>query len=406
MSTGFKDLIMRPAVFLGLFLNICATVFSQEDVLYLNLPGTLSIESRNIYSLEVNSWSESKLQEISGEKFTMPSCKMAYNEVPLEVKSCKIRGHTTLYFKRKSLSVSLNKEVSIDDAGIKKLALNSLSMDRHYYRNRLSFLLMERIGIFPLKNDFAELRINGKSAGLYLAIQKPEDYIRSLGSPLLVRREYEGRYTIEFSDSKDTKKQIKGLRDIHKLTKEFEGPQLYDSLNAVIDMDHYFQWLAFNFIVKNGDYTDELFLYMKGNEDRFDIIPWDYDDIFRSQPHDGFEYRNKMLDHQLLFSAEAYLDIVIDNDEFLYMKFLQSFQEVLEILSPEVLKDIFERVYLELYPYFSDQELISQSASDHYGLTSLSDLTTDLQNQFQATLSRRRIIETVLSGELGRLPKQ
>jgi len=391
---------MKHAVFLGLFLNICTVVLSQLEVLYLDLTTTLSIESKNIYSLEVNSYCESKLQEITGEKFTIPSCKMSYNGVPLKIKSCKVRGHTTLFYKRKSLSISMGNAVLLGDVKIKKLALNSLSMDRHYYRNRLSFLLMERIGIFNLQNDFAELRINGNSAGLYLAVQKPEDYIRSLESPLLVRREYEGRYTREYSSEKESKVHMKRLREIAKLTKQFEGPLLYDSLNTVVNMDHYFKWLAFNFLIKNGDYTDELFLYLGKEADRFDIIPWDYDDIFRSQPHDGFDRRNRVLDHKLLFSAEAYLDIVIDSDEYLYLKFLHAFQEVLEILSPEVLKDSFEKVYRELYPYFSDQELISQSVSDQYGLTSLSDLREDLQNQFLATISRRKIIEAIIVTEV------
>ena len=394
---------MKNAVFFGLCLNICTLVFSQEAVLYLDLPRALSSEEKNIYSLEVNSYCESRLNEISGEKYEIPSCEMAYNGVPLEIKSCKTRGHSTLYFKRKSFSVSLNKPVIGGESEIKKLALNSLSMDQNYYRNRLSFLLMERIGIFHLQSNYAELRINGNSAGLYLAIQKPEDYIRTLGSPLLVRREYEGRYKIEYSDGENNKDQVNRLRKIKKLTKEFKGQQLYDSLNEVMHLDHYFRWLAFNYLIKNGDYTDELFLYLMEEENRFDIIPWDYDDIFRSQPHDGFENRNKVLDHKLLFSGEAYLDIVIDKEEFLYLQFLRSFQQVLEILTPDVIKDTFEKIYMELYPYFSDQELIAQSESDHYGLTNLTDLKADLRNQFQATLYQRESIETIIKSELRRL---
>ena len=107
----------------------------------------------------------------------------------------------------------------------------------HY--NRLSFLLMERIGIFHLENDFAELRINGNSAGLYLTLQKPEDYIRSLESTLLVRREYGERITVEESHGENAKYPMKSLRKIRKFTKKFEGQQLYDSLNAIVHLDHY-----------------------------------------------------------------------------------------------------------------------------------------------------------------------
>ena len=391
---------MKYAVFLGFYLSICTAVLSQSTDLYLELPRAFSFEDKNVYSFEVSSYCELKINEISGEKFTIPSCEMAYNGIALNPKSCKIRGRTSLYFKRKSFSISLVDPVIRGESKIKKIALNSLAMDRNYYRNRLSFLLMERIDIFHLQNDFAELRINGNSAGLYLAIQKPEDYIRSLGSTLLVRREYEERYITEYSDGENTKGQVKRLRNIPKLAKEFEDHQLYDSLNAVVHMDHYFRWLAFNYLIKNGDYTDELFLYLLEDEDRFDIIPWDYDDIFKSQPHDGLESRNKVLDHRLLFSGEAYLDIVVDSDNFLYLKFLHSFQQVLEILNPEVIKDAFEVVYMELYPYYSDQQLISKSESDQYGLTSLSDLKADLHEKYKAILVRRERIESIIESEL------
>jgi spore coat protein H len=262
---------------------------------------------------------------------------------------------------------------------------------------------MEKLGIFHLQSDYAELRINGNTAGLYLGIQKPEDYIRSLESTLLIRREYEGRYTIEYSGGEDTREQVKRLKSIPKLTKKLEGQQLYESLNAIVQLDHYFKWLAFNYLIRNGDYTDELFLYLAGEDSRFDIIPWDYDDIFQRQPHNGFEKRNKVLNHKLLFSGEAYLDIIIDKDSFLYAQFLHSFQEVLDILTPEVLKQTFEKVFLELYPYFMDQELIAQSESDHYGLTSLSILKDDLQNQFRDLLILRLSIKAIIESELGRL---
>jgi len=396
---------MKFAAFLFLWLNICTTGLTQSADLSFELPEALSLEDKNVFSIKVNSYWESELEEISGKKLEIPSCEITYNGVALKSKSCKTRGNTTLYFKRKSFSISLKDPVVLGEKEIRKLALNNLAMDRNYYRNRLSFLLMERIGIFHLKTDFAELRINGNSAGLYLALQKPEDYIRSLESTLLVRREYGGRATMEDSHGENAKYQMKRLNKIRKLTKRFEGQQLYDSLNAIVHLDHYFQWLAFNYLIKNGDYTDELFLYLTVDEYKFDIIPWDYDDIFMKQPHEGIEMRNQILDNQLLFSGEAYIDIVIDRDKFLYLEYLRNFKQVLEILNPDVLKDAFEKVYVELYPYFADQEVIAQSVSDHYGLTNLSILKADLQNKFHATLNLRTSIEIIIASELERQPE-
>jgi hypothetical protein len=119
-----------------------------------------------------------------------------------------------------------------------------------------------------------------------------------------------------------------------------------------------------------------------------------------SQPHDGFKMRNQVLDNQLLFSGEAYIDIVIDSDTFMYLQYLRSFKKVLEILNPDVLKDTFEKVYVELYPYFVDQEVIAQSKSDYFGLTNFDILKSDLQYQFHATLISRRSIEMIIASEL------
>ena len=394
---------MKNAVFLTLFLHICTVVFSQEAGPFLDLSVVDPSGEKHIFSFKVSPYGEERIHEISGEKFNIPSVEISHDGIPLVTKSCKTRGHSTLHFKRKSFSISLLEPMVMGDTEVKKLALNSLVMDQNYYRNRLSFLLMEKIGIFHLENYFTELRINGKSAGIYLALQKPEDYIRSLDSNLLVRREYKGRYTIEYEMGNDTREQMKSLRSIPGHSKALEGQELYDYLNGVLYMDQYFKWLAFNYLIKNGDYTDELFLFMVSGENRFDIIPWDYDDIFQRQPHESSVRRNKVLDHKLLFSGEAYLDIVIDKDNFLYLKFMDTFQEVLEILTPQLIKDSFEKVYAELYPFYLDQEIIAQSESDHYGPTVLSILKEDLRQQFQILLMQRQSIESIIKAELRRM---
>lgn len=65
-----------------------------------------------------------------------------------------------------------------------------------------------------------------------------------------------------------------------------------------------------------------------------------------------------------------------------------------------------ENRFDELYPYFSDQELLAQSASDHYGLTDPGELKADLQNQFQATLHQLKSAECIIASELRRLSQE
>ena len=65
-------------------------------------------------------------------------------------------------------------------------------MDKNYWRNRFCFILLNEIGLFPLENSFVEVQLNDKSQGIYLLIQKTDDYTDQIDSPLLLRREQKG----------------------------------------------------------------------------------------------------------------------------------------------------------------------------------------------------------------------
>ena len=97
---------MKKAVFLGLCLHICAVVLSQEAGPFLDLRGAVSRQEKHIFRFTVSPYCEERIHEISGEKFKIPSIDIRYNGVPLETKSCKTRGRSTLHFKRKSFSIS------------------------------------------------------------------------------------------------------------------------------------------------------------------------------------------------------------------------------------------------------------------------------------------------------------
>jgi spore coat protein H len=255
---------------------------------------------------------------------------------------------------------------------------------------------MDHIGIFPLKNRFTELMINGQTQGTYLMIQKPEDYCRAIGSGLLVRRNSSQQFKIEFIANTESKKSTRYLRKISELTKHYSGVLLHDTLAQIVDLNAYDKWLAFNYLIMNGDYTDELFLFLAPETGRYRIIPWDYDDIFAEQPHEGQQRRDQKFGNQLLFSSEAPFDLMIAGDEYLYQEYLKTFHQMLSAITPEVLKNAFERVYNELYPYFSDPEIIAQSQYDQSGLTNIELLREDLKLHYDFLLNRRNSIEATL----------
>ena len=180
------------------------------------------------------------------------------------------------------------------------------------------------------------------------------------------------------------------------------GEQLYNQLEDVLDLEGYFAWLAFNDLFQNGDYADEVYLMWNKTKTKFEVIPWDFDDILHNQPHEGSEKRNAVLHDKLVFSSEDALDVKIAEDDFLYMKYLQTYKRVLDKLSPSVLSGIFNGVFQEVYPFYQQPDIIAQSQYDTSGLTDMNKLETDMRNIYQTVnakaLNLRQQINSLLEG--------
>jgi spore coat protein H len=267
-------------------------------------------------------------------------------------------------------------------------------MDRNYCSNRLAFEMMEASQFFHLFYSFCELRINGQSEGIYMAIERPEDWAMKMkNSPLLIRRGYNSTIKKIKTDKKterDKAKKYRGyFRQIYRSLNKYEGEELYKTLSNWLDMDIYMKWLAFNFFVRNGDYTDEVYFFVDPGTYKFSIIPWDYDDLFSIAPHEGNVESRKVLGDKLFFSTEDLLDKKIVTDPYLYKIYLIQFGELMNQLSTDVLKRVFENTYAELYPYYWDKEIISNSRYDRYKDANLIRLKNDMLSLYEQLIFYR-----------------
>ncbi len=239
--------------------------------------------------------------------------------------------------------------------------------------------MMEALGLFNLFYTFCELRINDSSEGVFMIMETPENWaIREKKSPLVIRRGYDHKIEKTKNNKKNgptsEKEYVSNYNKLYKSLDKDTGEGLYKILSEYIDLDSYMKWLAFNFLVRNGDYSDEVFFYIDPEIGKYKIIPWDYDDIFAISPHEGKEQRNKIIGDQLIFSSEDLLDQKIATDPYLYKEYLKRFKEVLDKLSPELLKSVIENTYTELYPFYSDEEIIGNSKFDYYKDANLENL--------------------------------
>jgi spore coat protein H len=254
--------------------------------------------------------------------------------------------------------------------------------------------MMDTLGIFGLFYSFSELRINGNSEGVFMILERPEDWaLKEKSSPLVLRRGYNHKIEKTKADNEAdrtaTKKYIDNYRQIYRAIDDYDGEELYRVLLEYLDIDFYMKWLAFNYLVHNGDYSDEVFFYMDPEINKYRIIPWDYDDIFASYPHEGAKQRNKTIGKKLMFSSEDLLDKKIATDPYLYGIYLKRLKEVLETLSIDLLKQLIENTYAELYPFYSNKEIISNAQFDYYKDASMGNLKIYLCEIYLSLCSRR-----------------
>ena len=313
------------------------------------------------------------------------------NDTEYAAKNIRTRGKSTLFTRRKSYTVKLEDHADIalnnGTQTLEDFYLISMSLDRNYVQNRLAFECLEELGIFPLGYRYVHLLINGNHEGIYLLVERPFDYaIQISGSPYAVRRLKSGVIDDDKYAKSTSVQEVEYYRnrfkEIHKLVRKTKGKDALKVMDEHLEVSDYMRWLAFNFLVRNGDYTDEVYYYIVADSDppRFNIIPWDFDDILSREPHEGSEARNRLLKDKLIFSSEDPLDRKIASDKHVYAKYLEEMDQLLALLTPEQIKRILEGIYRELYPYYNSPAIIATSEYDLWGPSDKQKLANHLHN--------------------------
>ncbi len=352
---------MKPNLIIFLILCISLILFSQrilaqespapETMKMLDLTPPSKPWHKNLLDIKVSERQFKDIQNSAGEKLNLKEVQLSFNGKALPVESGHLRGNTPLYLKRKSFNFSLEHKATFLSEEMKHFYLISLSMDRNYYRNRLAFDLMHQLGFFGLFYTYTQVSINDQSQGIHLLVQRPQDHaFHELHAPVIIRRGYDDRikkYKAHKHVPKDTVKlYLKQFRNIGKVSRKYEGDAMRSELQKLMDVPMYMHWMAFNYLVSNGDYTDEVYFYAQKEKSpkTLGIIPWDYDDIFKLAPHEGKETRDARLGDQLIFSSEEALDLNIAEDETLYQVYTEEFLHVLDQLPDDMIYQTFEKI--------------------------------------------------------------
>jgi len=379
---------MRPVRLFILFTVLMALSSCYKEVEY-------PVEIDEVFELKVTPQMQEFIYNSRDTAYSIAEQGMVFllNNQALDLHEIKTRGKSALRFQRKSYAVVLNEPILFSGGDgtktrqLRRFKLIAMVMDYTYIENRLAFGILEEQDIMPLLYSFVELKINGDTQGVYLLVEDPEQYYLENGSEYILRRgyynsladsEYEASTHLIPRENYENR-----FREIYSSLTQLQGEDLYAALNERLNLEQYFRKMGIDYLLQNGDYTDEVYLYALIHLDqiRFNIIPWDYDDLFSSKPHEvgltwgtGTLFGNRrysthqdVLDEigdKMIFSIEDDLDYIIAMDPYLYERYESTLTVMLERMTLEDIDILFQEIRDELSPFYYDKELISQSRFD------------------------------------------
>ncbi len=265
-----------------------------------------------------------------------------------------LHGESSLLAPYKSFEVKLPSRVAPfgDGVALRKFLLIAMAEDTGYYRNFLSFVLTSGIdSLFKGEFRYTRFYLNGRDQGLYLLVERAQDAIeRHYPDAVTFRRGYNNDWEPKGQIKDDpalVDQMIAELWSFYSLQQSLPPEEFYDSLKQHVDMDSYYRWLAFNRLILNGDYTDEVYFYKKTPGDKlWKVYPWDFENSF-GPPHGG-----NALEGSWVYCVEQWLDYTIATTPSMTADYLVVLREVAASVDAATLRHAFGRLETELLPWF------------------------------------------------------
>ncbi len=353
-------------------------------------PAWAHVNGKDTYRVEITMDQAARESLKSKDKVEVSEANLkVYSEGQLtdeEQVSVSTRGQSSLKFPRKNFAVKALKEADGESKKLKVGGIKSKSItmsaspeDLLFVKNSIGYSLLKAIGIHSLKTQFAEVKLNGVSQGLYMLTENQTDNLmKEQDAEIVIRRRYND--ALEVKDAKkelseaDILKYQATLKSVHKSIREMQGSHLIATLEKNLNLKNYLKWLAFNYIVKNGDYSDEIYFYGKKNaagEIYFDVSPWDMDDSFSDKMHlSGFPggpnyHMTENSQKQMIYNYESRIDRKVAGDAKLLRMYFEAMDEVVSTLSQnDVLFNIQQKILGNLAPYIQDADIQANGLLD------------------------------------------
>jgi len=311
------------------------------------------------------------------DKHTFKPITAQINNNPATSATLNIRGQNCLKAPRKCFGLKFEDKQKFPGLGeLESKSFNLVSMwhETGYISSKIGFEFFRATGLFDIRSEYAEVIINGESFGLYLVVEKPKKAIKRNqdGDVIVARRKFSGRLDISREDYSDHPRRddfSQAYTDLAIKLDTESGATLLRSLEQGMDLDSYMNWLLVNSVLKNGDYTDELYVYADVSQPNiyFEVMPWDLDDLFKG-PHWGNTLEQKdIIKNSLLYSLESALDQKIQSDPILYSKLEALADSLLSQIRShefEVVEQVIDLTRSSIDPYLDDEDVLNGSLLD------------------------------------------
>ena len=278
------------------------------------------------------------------------------------------RGQGSMGCARKSLNVELDAPGSTrlaPRADANEFYLVSMCLDDGYFQTILGYRHNYELDLFPLERRFVEVRLNETSLGVFMMQEKPTHTLRNEATDMdrmIRRRTGNGRQVeaeLKYPNVGTPAEAEALLAEFHELATlaETTAPELiFDTLSSRFDFDNYLRWLAYNTLMRNGDYVDETFFYgsleRTGEGDSevlyFRNMGWDYDDLNSGCHYGGV---HALVDPAgIVYCAEDQIDRSLLLSDEVYETFINHLSEMLDsTIREEDLIDELADIRMDLF---------------------------------------------------------
>lgn len=375
------------------------------------------VTSPGTYRIEIKVTGAERADLAKGKKTDVPRASLVIFQGADQIgdfsANINTRGVTSLStYPRKNFNVKSipkkvgekAKKIKIGSVVGKELVLSASPEDVLGTKNMLAYGLLDAVGIRALKPQYAEVVLNGISQGLYFVTKTAGDEVleadvvdkngNQIENPyeVVIRRRYGDTFDADLKKDGNIKvkgntkglsrekilEYVKTLNEIHMVVDNgvMNGEGRLAALSKNLNLKNYMKWMAMNYILKNGDYSDEVFFFGKtdsGGNIQFDVMPWDQDDSFGSEMHQagivasinhGLEEKG-IADKTLVYNFESRIDRTIGTDPVLLRKYFEVVSEVIETLRNKgSLDSVVAGLKARLAPYMEYQEIMDSGKLD------------------------------------------